>query len=200
MKKINWIFYGVIALFGLLVLIFPLFWIKLVVFALGLASLAYGVYTLLYTKKIYSDSNFILALTIKGIFSCVIGGLAVILPLAFAASIWRAMLFIMIFHLIIAAAIGFYSVSLLKNSEINRKPYIFENLGLLAVAALLLILSPEKLGTFIIRLLGLAVFVFGGLMLSLQFLVKKSSVEIEASSVHIKDVEEKKSEDNTDNE
>ena len=43
------------ALLGLLIIIFPTFWIKLVVVIIGLAAIAYGIYSLKFTKGISDD-------------------------------------------------------------------------------------------------------------------------------------------------
>lgn len=187
MKKFNWMIYAVTALLGLLILVFPDFWIKLVVFSVGLGSIAYGGYSLLITRKVFQDSAYETVVLTKGLFSIVIGVIAVIFPLAFAATMWKAMIYIQIVYLLISAVIGFYSVSLLKNTEINRKPYIFENLGLVVLAVVLLFISPERMGIFLVRVIGLAALVFGVVMVSFQFLIEKSTIEVDPDDVEIVD-------------
>lgn len=183
MKNYDWLFFLGLACLGLLVLIFPSFWINLVVFVVGLGSVAYGVYNLLITRRIFQDSMYETVILIKSIFSIVIGFISIIIPLAVASTMWKAMIYLLIVYLLLAAVIGFYSVSLLKSTEIDRKKYIFENLALVVLAALLIIISPEKLGIFIIRLIGLALFLFSLLMFALQFVLDKKSVTVEISDI-----------------
>ena len=95
----------------------------------------------------------------------------------------RTMIYVLIVYLLLAAIIGFYSVSLLKDTEIDRKHYILENLMLVIIAVLLIIISPEKLGVFIIRVIGFAALVFGIFMLSAQFLFNREIVEAEVVAV-----------------
>lgn len=183
MKKFNWAFFAGMALFGLLVLVFPKFWINLVVFVTGLGAVAYGIYNLTFTRRIFQDSMYETVILIKSIFSIVIGIISVFLPIAVADIMLRTMIYVLIVYLFLAAIIGFYSVSLLKNTEIDRKHYIIENLMLVIIAILLIIISPEKLGVFIIRVIGFAALVFGLFMLSAQFLFNRGVVEAEVVAV-----------------
>jgi hypothetical protein len=183
MKKFNWAFFAGMALFGLLILVFPKFWINLVVFVTGLGAIAYGLYNLAYTRRIFQDSMYESVILVKSIFSIVIGLLSVFLPIAVADVMLRTMIYVLIVYLLLAAIIGFYSVSLLKNTEIDRKKYVIENLMLVIFAILLIIISPEKLGVFIIRVIGLAALVFGIFMLSAQFLFNKDVDDAEVVAV-----------------
>ena len=188
MKNYNWLFYLGFAFLGLLVLIFPSFWIKLVVFIVGLGSVAYGIYNLLITRRIFQDSMYETVILVKSIFSIVVGFISVLLPIAVADTMWKVMIYVLIVYLLLAAIIGFYSVSLLKTTEIDRKKYVFENLALVILAVILIIISPEKLGIFIIRLIGLALFLCALFMLAIQFIMKKNVIEAEITD--IKDSEE----------
>ena len=53
----RWYLYlgALLALIGLLIVIFPAFWIKVVVILLGLAMIAYGIYSLKVTKALFDD-------------------------------------------------------------------------------------------------------------------------------------------------
>ena len=182
MKKFNWAFFAGMALFGLLVLIFPKFWINLVVFVTGLGAIAYGIYNLTFTRRIFQDSMYETVILIKSIFSIVIGIISVFLPIAVADLMLRTMIYVLIVYLLLAAIIGFYSVSLLKNTEIERKHYIIENLMLVIIAVLL------DLGVFIIRVIGFAALVFGIFMLSAQFLFNRNIVDAEVVAVEESEV------------
>ncbi len=183
MKNFNWVFFAGMALLGLLVLVFPKFWINLVVFVIGLGSIAYGIYNLVYTRRIFQDSMYENTILIKSIFSIVVGIISVFLPLFVADIMIRSMIYVLIVYLLLAAIIGFYSVTLLKNTEIDRKQYILENLCLVFVAVLLILVSPEKLGIFIVRVIGFAALVFGLFMLSVQFLFNKNVIDAEVVAV-----------------
>lgn len=183
MKNFNWVFFAGMALLGLLVLVFPKFWINLVVFVIGLGSIAYGIYNLVYTRRIFQDSMYETTILVKSIFSIVVGIISVFLPLFVADIMIRSMIYVLIVYLLLAAIIGFYSVTLLKNTEIDRKQYILENLCLVFVAVLLILVSPEKLGIFIVRVIGFAALVFGLFMLSVQFLFNKNVIDAEVVAV-----------------
>lgn len=183
MKNFNWVFFAGMALLGLLVLVFPKFWINLVVFVIGLGSIAYGIYNLVYTRRIFQDSMYETTILVKSIFSIVVGIISVFLPLFVADIMIRSMIYVLIVYLLLAAIIGFYSVTLLKNTEIERKQYILENLCLVLVAVILILVSPEKLGIFIVRVIGFAALVFGLFMLSVQFLFNKNVIDAEVVAV-----------------
>ena len=132
-----YLFSGILAaLLGLLVIIFPAFWIKLVVVILGLAAIAYGIYSLKITKVISDELNYRRTIFIKSIVSIVAGLMAVLFPLAIGGAAWTAMIWLLIFYLLISAAAGFYAAALLKDSGVERKRYIIENLLLLFLALL----------------------------------------------------------------
>ena len=183
MKNFNWVFFAGMTMLGLMVLVFPKFWINLVVFVIGLGSIAYGIYNLVYTRRIFQDSMYETTILVKSIFSIVVGIISVFLPLFVADIMIRSMIYVLIVYLLLAAIIGFYSVTLLKNTEIDRKQYILENLCLVFVAVLLILVSPEKLGIFIVRVIGFAALVFGLFMLSVQFLFNKNVIDAEVVAV-----------------
>ena len=193
MKNYNLAIFGGISLLGLLVLIFPTFWINLVVFIVGLGAVAYGLYNLLVTKRVYQDSMYETVILVKSVFSIVIGSISVILPIAVADAMWKTMIYVLIVYLLLAAIIGFYSVSLLKSTEIDRKRFIFENLSLLLLAVALIIISPERLGIFIVRLIGLAAFILGIFMIAITLMSEKNVVDAEV--VEVREGEEGSEED-----
>ncbi len=183
MKNYNLAIFGGISLLGLLVLIFPTFWINLVVFIVGLGAVAYGLYNLLVTKRVFQDSMYETVILVKSVFSIVIGSISVILPLAVADAMWKTMIYVLIVYLLLAAIIGFYSVSLLKSTEIDRKRFVLENLSLLLLAVALIIISPEHLGIFIVRLIGLAAFILGIFMITITLMSQKNVVDVEVVEV-----------------
>ena len=71
-----YLFSGILAaLLGLLVIIFPSFWIKLVVVIIGLAAIAYGIYSLKFTKAISEDIGYRRTILIKSIVSTIMTGI-----------------------------------------------------------------------------------------------------------------------------
>ena len=174
-----YLFSGILAaLLGLLVIIFPAFWIKLVVVILGLAAIAYGIYSLKITKVISDELNYRRTIFIKSIVSIVAGLMAVLFPLAIGGAAWTAMIWLLIFYLLISAAAGFYAAALLKDSGVERKRYIIENLLLLAAAVVLILISPRSLGNAIIRLIGIVVLVAGLALILFDVFSARGEVEV----------------------
>ena len=181
-----YLFSGILAaLLGLLVIIFPSFWIKLVVVIIGLAAIAYGIYCLKFTKALSDDIYYRRTILIKSIVSIIAGVLAVLFPLALGGAAWTAMIWVLIIYLLASAAIGFYAAALLKDSGVERKRYIIENLLLLAVAVILILISPRALGNAIIRLIGIVVLVAGIALILFDVLTSKN--EITAEVVEVKE-------------
>ena len=192
----RWYLYlgSLLALLGLMIIIFPAFWIKVVVILLGLGMIAYGIYSLKVTKALYDDSTFVTTILVKSIASIVIGALSVIFPLAFSGTVWTVMIWILIISLILSAIAGFYSAALLKDTGIDRKNYFLENLFLLIAALVLILISPKQLGIAIVRIIGVAVMVIGGALIAVDLTSKKDTITVDAE---VKDDDTPTSEDNS---
>ena len=174
-----YLFSGILAaILGLLVIIFPSFWIKLVVVIIGLAAIAYGIYSLRFTKAISDDISYRRTIIIKSIVSIIAGLMAVLFPLAIGGAAWTAMIWVLIIYLLASAAIGFYAAALLKDSGVERKRYIIENLLLLAVAVLLILISPRALGNAIIRMIGVVVLIAGVGLILFDIFSSKGQIEV----------------------
>lgn len=187
MKKWN-LYYGIImALIGLLVIIFPAFWVKVVVILLGLSAACYGVYGLKVNKAIFENTMYERTILIKSIASIVIGVMAILFPLAIGNAAWAAMIWVLIIYLILAALMGFYAAALLKDSGIPRKKYFLENLGLIAAAVLLILVSPKSLGTAILRIIGAVVMIIGIGLIIFEILSKKKEVVVEVTTEQVVD-------------
>ena len=179
-----YLFSGILAaLLGLLVIIFPSFWIKLVVVIIGLAAIGYGVYCLKFTKALSDDIYYKRTILIKSIVSIIAGVMAVLFPLAIGGAAWTAMIWVLIIYLLASAAIGFYAAALHKDSGVERKRYIIENLLLLAVAVILILISPRALGNAIIRLFGIVVLVAGIALILFDVLTAKNEIKAEVIEV-----------------
>ena len=174
-----YLFSGILAaLLGILVIIFPAFWIKLVVIIIGLAAIAYGIYSLKFTKVISEDIYYRRTILIKSIVSIIAGLMAVLFPLAIGGAAWTAMIWMLIIYLLASGAIGFYAAALLKDSGVERKRYIIENLLLLAIAVVLILISPRALGNAIIRLIGIVVLISGLGLILFDVFAGKGEVEV----------------------
>ncbi len=184
----RWFLYEgiLLAVLGLLLIIFPTFWVKLVVILLGIGSIGYGIYSLKYTKSLYKDTHYERSILIKSILSIAIGFLVVVFPLFFAKAAWTVMMWILIIYLIATAVLGFYAASLLKDTGIERKRYFIENIILLVIAIALILLSPEALGKVIIRIVGIASMVLG-LGLVIYDLASKKDVTVVSEYVDTTD-------------
>lgn len=184
----RWFLYEgiLLAVLGLLLIIFPTFWVKLVVILLGIGSIGYGIYSLKYTKSLYKDTHYERSILIKSIISIAIGFLVVVFPLFFAKAAWTVMMWILIIYLIATAVLGFYAASLLKDTGIERKRYFIENIILLVIAIALILLSPEALGKVIIRIVGIASMVLG-LGLVIYDLASKKDVTVVSEYVDTTD-------------
>lgn len=184
----RWFLYEgiLLAVLGLLLIIFPTFWVKLVVILLGIGSIGYGIYSLKYTKSLYKNTHYERSILIKSIISIVIGFLVVVFPLFFAKAAWTVMMWILIIYLIATAVLGFYAASLLKDTGIERKRYFIENIILLVIAIALILLSPAALGKVIIRIVGIASMVLG-LGLVIYDLVSKKDVTVVSEYVDTTD-------------
>ncbi len=177
-----YLFSGILAaLLGLLIIIFPAFWIKLVVIIIGLAAIAYGIYSIKFTKEISEELSYRRTILIKSIVSIVAGLMAVLFPLAIGGAAWTAMIWVLIIYLLLSAAAGFYAAALLKDSGVERKRYIIENLLLLATAVILILISPRALGNAIIRLIGVIVLVGGIALVIFDLLSSKNEIEAEVT-------------------
>ncbi|MDD6970318.1 MAG: DUF308 domain-containing protein [Treponema sp.] len=185
----NWnLFTGIgLAVLGLLVIIFPTFWFKVVVILLGLASIAYGIYSLKFTRTILENSSYELSLMIKGIVSIVVGVSAVAFPLAIGNAAWTVMIWILVGYLIVSAILGFYAAALLKDSKVNRKKYFLENLGLLAIAVFLIILTPNALAKVIFRIVGIVAIVAGAVIILIEIVSNKKAIVVKSDDVEVKD-------------
>lgn len=172
---------GILAIIiGLMMLIVPQQCIKAIVVILGVFSIGNGIYNLFSIRKLIADSNFVKAITIRGTISIIVGVLAIFLPLVFAGILWTVMVYSLAFYLLISSGMEIYSTIKMNQFGINTKPYIAEIIGSIVIAIILLII-PAKIGTLIVRLLGLAIMIIGiGLLF---FEIKSKPLIVHAEEV-----------------
>ena len=176
------------AIAGLLLIIFPEFWIRFIVTVLGLSAIAYGVYNLKYEKALFADTTYERTILIRSIVSIVIGVMVTIFPLTLAKAAWNAMRIILIIYLILSATAGFYAAALLKNTDIDRKRYFIENLILVGLAVVLIFLS-DNLGVVIMRLVGV-IGMIGGIALAVYEIISQKKQVITTDSASDSENEE----------
>lgn len=145
---------------GLLMLFAPEAWTKVVVIFIGASAIVNGLFNLFYVRKIISDSSYKKAVIIRGLFSLLVGLIAIILPLALVATVWTVMLYVLACYLIISSIIEIFVSIKLKASGINVRPYYGEIL-LSIILAIVLFIIPAKLGILILRIIGAALVVMG---------------------------------------
>ncbi|MBR7064741.1 MAG: DUF308 domain-containing protein [Treponema sp.] len=161
MKKSDVMLGVLLAIIGLMMIIAPDQCIKVAVISLGLEAIINGAYNLLKMRQLVSDPTFQLAILIRGLISVVIGLLAIILPLRFAATMWTIMLYMLAFYLIAASIIELYAMTKLRTTGIDRKQYTIE-VVISFIAALILFLIPQQIGLALIRVLGIILFIISG--------------------------------------
>lgn len=176
MKKWNYFIAGLLGVLGILILIFPAFWIKLIVILLGLSAVGYGIYNFTYIKKLSDNSSYRSAIMIRSLVSVIIGLLAVILPMTVAETMWTIMIYVLAVYLVCSACLGFYGMYILRHSDVELKNYLLENFILLAIAVFLF-LVPAQLGIAIVRVLGLAVIAVGAFFGISEWYINKKGNE-----------------------
>ena len=155
MAKTNFMFGVLLAVIALMMIVAPEQCIKVAVIGLGLEAIVNGVMGLLRSHSLLNDANFQLAILVRSIMSIVIGLLALILPMKFAASMWTIMLYMLALYLLVAGILQLYVVAKLRNSNIERRRYVIEVVVSFIGAVILVIISQPHFGVFFIRLVGI---------------------------------------------
>ncbi|MCR5762999.1 MAG: DUF308 domain-containing protein [Treponema sp.] len=184
MGKTNFLFGLMAALVGLIVLIAPEASIKVVVILLGAAAVMNGLYDLLKVRSLLDNSNYKLNVMVHSLLSIAVGLLAIFLPFVMfsaAESVFRFMLYILAVYLVVAAVMRFFVFVTLKESNVEGTLFLFEAVSELAAAILLFIMSSHHIGVVIVRILGLAVMLFGSCYAI--YALRNPSIIIEPESV-----------------
>lgn len=188
--KRNWII-GISAFIaGLLLLISPSFCVKLIVVLFGLTAIVEGIYGIINERKLFENQFFQKTTLYRSIGNIVIGVLVIVMPLTIAGTAWAVMTYVLAIYLIISACTGFVASSKLKQNEEaqnngSTKQLSWENIITLASGVLLLVIGPAKLGSMILRIIGLAALIVGAGFILVQVLDHKK--QIKASDVEVKD-------------
>ena len=166
----NKVFLGFMtAALGLFLLISPDTFISFFVIILGVAAIIDGVFILAATRDLIIDPQYKLIVTVRGVLSIVVGLLAVILPIAVAAVVWKAMAYTLAIYLIISAGMQIYTITKLHRNGTMVRQSMIEVASSLLIALVLFIIPAQTAGIFIIRLFGLALLVVGVGFLVIQW-------------------------------
>lgn len=148
---------------GFFMVFSPDSWTKIVVILLGLAAIVNGFFNLFYVRRIFDDIYFRRSVIIRGLLSLVVGLVAVILPLALAAAVWTAMVYLLAAYLLVSALLELFATIRLRASDVNSKPYYGEIIGSIVLAVVLFII-PAQVGILLVQICG-GLLVLAGLVL-----------------------------------
>ena len=182
----------VTAALGLFLLISPDTFISFFVIILGVAAIIDGIFILAATRDLIIDPQYKLIVTVRGVLSIVVGLLAVILPIAVAAVVWKAMAYTLAIYLIISAGMQIYTITKLHRNGIMVRQSMIEVASSILIALVLFVIPAQTAGHFIIRLFGIALLVVGIGLLVIQW---KSRPEVMLPD-SVETVEDEKSEEN----
>ena len=158
---------------------------------LGVAAIIDGIFILTATRDLIIDPQYKLIVTVRGVLSIVVGLLAVILPIAVAAVVWKAMAYTLAIYLIISAGMQIYTITKLHRNGIMVRQSMIEVASSLLIALVLFVIPAQTAGHFIIRLFGIALLVVGIGLLVIQW---KSRPEVVLPD-SVETVEDEKSEE-----
>ena len=149
------------AALGLFLLISPDTFISFFVILLGIAAVIDGIFILAATRDLIIDPQYKLIVTVRGVLSVVIGLLAVILPIAVAAVVWKAMAYTLAIYLVISAGMQIYTITKLHRNGIMIRQSLIEVASSLTLALVLFIIPAQTAGHMIVRLFGIILLIIG---------------------------------------
>lgn len=187
----NRIFLGfVTAALGLFLLISPQTFIQFFVIILGVAAVIDGIFILATSRNLIVDPQYNMIVTIRGILSIVAGAFAVILPMTVANIAWKIMAYSLAVYLLISAGMQIYTITKLHRNGIMIRQSMIEVLTSILLAAALFVIPSKVAGDFIVRILGIALVIFGAGTVIVQW--KNRPITISPDSVETVETEEDK--------
>ena len=187
----NRIFLGfVTAALGLFLLISPQTFIQFFVIILGVAAVIDGIFILATSRNLIVDPQYNMIVTIRGILSIVAGAFAVILPMTVANIAWKIMAYSLAVYLLISAGMQIYTITKLHRNGIMIRQSMIEVLTSILLAAALFVIPSKIAGDFIVRILGIALVIFGAGTVIVQW--KNRPITISPDSVETVETEEDK--------
>lgn len=179
------------AALGLFLLISPDTFISFFVILLGLAAIIDGVFILAATRDLIIDPQYKLIVTVRGVLSLVVGLLAVVLPVAVAAVVWKAMAYTLAIYLLVSVGMQLYTITKLHRNGIMIRQSLIEVASSLVLALVLFIIPVQEAEHFLVRLFGIVLLVIGVGLVVIQW---KNRPEIVVPDSVETEEEEKKSE------
>ena len=179
------------AALGLFLLISPDTFISFFVILLGLAAIIDGVFILAATRDLIIDPQYKLIVTVRGVLSLVVGLLAVVLPVAVAAVVWKAMAYTLAIYLLVSVGMQLYTITKLHRNGIMIRQSLIEVASSLVLALVLFIIPVQEAEHFFVRLFGIVLLVIGVGLVVIQW---KNRPEIVVPDSVETEEEEKKSE------
>lgn len=180
------------AALGLFLLISPDTFISFFVILLGLAAIIDGIFILTATRDLIIDPQYKLIVTVRGVLSVVVGVLSVVLPIAVAAVVWKAMAYTLAIYLIVSCGMQIYTITKLHRNGIMIRQSMIEAASSLVLALVLFIIPAQTAGHFIVRLFGLILLAIGIGLVLIQW---KSRPEVVVPD-SVETVEEEKESEN----
>lgn len=166
----NRVFLGfVTAALGLFLLISPQTFIQFFVIILGVAAVIDGIFILATSRNLIVDPQYNMIVTIRGVLSIVAGALAVILPMAIANIAWKVMAYSLAIYLLISTGMQIYTITKLHRNGIMIRQSMIEVLTSILLAIALFVIPSKVAGDFIVRILGIALLIFGAGTVVLQW-------------------------------
>ena len=179
------------AALGLFLLISPDTFISFFVILLGLAAIIDGVFILAATRDLIIDPQYKLIVTVRGVLSLVVGLLAVVLPVAVAAVVWKAMAYTLAIYLLVSVGMQLYTITKLHRNGIMIRQSLIEVASSLVLALVLFIIPVQEAEHILVRLFGIVLLVIGVGLVVIQW---KNRPEIVVPDSVETEEEEKKSE------
>ncbi len=179
------------AALGLFLLISPDTFISFFVILLGLAAIIDGVFILAATRDLIIDPQYKLIVTVRGVLSLVVGLLAVVLPVAVAAVVWKAMAYTLAIYLLVSVGMQLYTITKLHRNGIMIRQSLIEVASSLVLALVLFVIPVQEAEHLLVRLFGIVLLVIGVGLVVIQW---KNRPEIVVPDSVETEEEEKKSE------
>lgn len=181
--KINNLIFGILAIvIGILLVATPNTCIRAIVIILGFGAIADGIFNLIKNQNLIETKNYRVTILVKSISSLFIGVLAIVLPMAFAGTVWTAMVYILAVYLVVFAAMGFYAAAQIKKTGAPVKDITLRHLGCLIGAILLFIIPTKTLGLVILRIIGIILIIAGLIFIFLEYRASKKEIVVEVKA------------------
>ncbi|MFA5513375.1 MAG: DUF308 domain-containing protein [Sphaerochaetaceae bacterium] len=163
-KKGGWIIHLIVAILiivlGIFILVRKDLFKQVFVIAIGIILLFASIRTLVtMTKYPLSKFNRNSTLT-KGILGIIISILAIIMPIAIGATVWRVLLIIVAIQLALAAIVLIVDAIALKSAGLPLLPLVIEAAASLVVSVALFAF-PQSVADLLVTILGVAVIIIG---------------------------------------